>query len=77
MAQKPTPFRRPGISLSDGPKRDWRDVPVQSLRADDVVRGKGLVLAVQHSIDVVQVFWKNENHDTYAVGDTVHAFVRV
>lgn len=77
MPQLPPPFKRPGISLSTGETKAWKDVSVYSLRPGDIVRGKGAVDFVSDASGGVKVLWQNGSFTHYDEGDIVHAFVRV
>lgn len=44
---KPKPFSRPSISISTGAtgdKKEWRDVPPESVKPGDLLLGHGLVV---------------------------------
>jgi hypothetical protein len=43
MAHIPKPFKRPGIELSSGRKKEWREVEAQHIEVGDVVRDRGAV----------------------------------
>ena len=77
MAQLPPPFKRPGITLSEGEKRAWKDVSVFSLTSGTLVRDKGAVDFVSDAPGGIIVTWKNGTQSRYDEGDVVHAFVRV
>lgn len=40
---KPKPFSRPSVSLSDGAKKEWREVRVREVKVGDLVVDYGLV----------------------------------
>lgn len=72
----PKPFSRPSIALSTV-KKDWREVPVISLSAGDIVRGWGEVVQVADGPGGVVVIWKNGTRSLLDEGDVVTAFTAV
>ena len=77
MGQIPPPFKRPGISLSTGEVKAWRDVSVYSLAPGVIVRDKGAVETITDAPGGVLVTWLNGSQTRFDEGDIVHAFIRV
>lgn len=78
MAHIPKPFQRPGVALSDGVKKEWRDVPPSTLKPGDLVTDYGLVESVEApaSAEDLPVIHFASGKSVVFHWDTVKAFVQ-
>lgn len=78
---KPAPFKRPSIDLGRH-GRSWRTADAGSLVRGDIVKDRGLVASThkfhntETSVDCIDVYYVNDEIDTFCIFDTVCAFVR-
>lgn len=75
--QKPAPFQRPGITIATTEKKEWRQVPVHSLREGDMVRDFGLLVRVSDSPKGLSLSFKSGTTLDIEEGETILAFVTV
>jgi hypothetical protein len=72
----PQPFSRPGIVISDGGKKDWKEVSVFSVAVGDMVRGMGLVTDLWEAPGGIILVFKSGTQQFFTEGDKVTAFVK-
>lgn len=72
---KPKPFQRPGIEISSGPRRVWRDVPIEDTAIGDTVAEFGVLDFKEMGATTVLILSSLNRSERLDKGTMVRAFV--
>ena len=77
MPRKPKPFRRPSIDLDGKGRKEWQDVPAESLKVGDIVQDYGQVKDVASNNHGTTLSFLSGTHVFYDPKALVRAFTAV
>ena len=72
----PKPFSRPGIDLSSGAKKEWKETSVYYINEGDIIVDYGLVeKKIKISLDEIEFVFSSGTTARFESGKVVKAFV--